>query len=381
MLTGDTVKLLTAQTRVWKAIADDEDAAASLERHLTAALIAERLVVLTGLGTSRCIKDVAGTPVAPTMQDLWDQAKKRSDKTFDKVLDRVGWSAEWPDDIELLLSRCQMAVALKPDEEIAEFIEGTERGIAEACSFVSSEIDLTIHETFLRRVARRSTRLPRTQIFTTNYDLAFEASAARTGFALIDGFSHAHPQRFDGVYFDRDFAVRDRERSAGAVEWVPNVAQLHKLHGSVDWYATDGGEVGRDPAQARPLIVYPRSTKFEISYQQPFLELMARYQAALRRPETGLIVIGSGFSDDHITEPVMAAVRSNVRLTGIIISPSLETKDNPHIRKIAGMIESGDHRFALLAATFEEAVLRFPDLVAPTETERHADRVAAASDG
>jgi hypothetical protein len=88
---------------------------------------------------------------------------------------------------------------------------------------------LEIHARKAIRGSRFDGRLPawtsRTQIFTTNYDLAFELAASRTGFAVIDGFSHVSPQRFDSGFFDVDLAVRDRDRAATAIEWMPNVIQ------------------------------------------------------------------------------------------------------------------------------------------------------------
>jgi hypothetical protein len=368
----------SASTDGWQPLEDNADASAALERLLTSVLLAERLVVLTGLGTSRCLTEGDGAPVAPTMADLWESVKVSAGASFDDLLVKVGWREDQREDIELLLSRCQMAIELAPDAQLEEFITTAESVIVSACRFVKPGLDLSVHEMFLRRVARRSTNLPRTQLFTTNYDLAFEAAAARTGFAVIDGFSHAHPQRFDGVYFDHDFATRDRERAAIPVEWVPNVVQLHKLHGSVDWMVDTSGEVRRSAEAPRPLIIYPRSSKFEVSYQQPFLELMARFQGALRRPETGLLIIGSGFQDDHITQPIMAAVRANVRLSAVVISPHLEESDNVHIRKIGDLIARGDRRLGMIGATFEDALKHVPDLVAEGEMERHEARIGAA---
>jgi hypothetical protein len=375
------LRLLTSQTDGWKEVgagADDETAAA-LERQLTTILVAERLVILAGLGTSLCICDEHGERLAPTMPDLWAAAKEATGDAFDEIQAAVSW--EGAEDIEALLSRCQVALELKPDEKIETFLANTEALIVSRCRFVRPGLDLSTHETFLRRVARRSTSLPRTQLFTTNYDLAFETAAARTGFAVIDGFSHAYPQRFDGAYFEHDFATRDRERAAVPVEWVPNVLQLHKLHGSVDWVGDANGEVRRDSTVERPLIIYPRSSKFELSYQQPFLELMSRFQTALRRPETGFLIIGSGFNDDHISQPVMAALRANVRLSLLIVSPRLDTTENPHFVKVRGLIERGDRRIGLLAANFEEFVLRVPDLVADTEAERHVARFTTPPNG
>ena len=160
------------------------------------------------------------------------------------------------------------------------------------------------------------------------------------------------------------------------VDWIPNVIQLHKLHGSVDWTQDESGAVVRDPDAKRPLIIYPRASKFEISYQQPFLELMGRFQTALRRPETGLMVIGSGFGDAHVSQPLMAAVAANVRMTAVVIAPDLEESENPHIKRMRDLIAAGDRRLALLDARFEESVPLMPDLVAPTEAEKHEVRLA-----
>src|SRR5690606_19411760 len=99
-------------------------------------------------------------------------------------------------DIELLLSHCQLAQAFSPDEEIAAFIQATEQLIVRKCAFVKDGSPLATHEHFLRRVARRSTRSPRTKLFTTNYDLCFEQAASCAGFIVLDGFSHTLPQRF-----------------------------------------------------------------------------------------------------------------------------------------------------------------------------------------
>ena len=56
---------------------------------------------------------------------------------------------------------------------------------------------------------------------------------------------------------------------------------------------------------AKTLDDYPRYSKFESSFDQPFIELMSRFQLSLREPNTGLIVVGFGFNDHHMAEPIM----------------------------------------------------------------------------
>jgi hypothetical protein len=374
------MQLLTSPTGPnWVELESDaDDARGTLDATLRQLLGAERLVVLTGLGTSMSIEDGEGEHPAPSMKDLWNGAHARvGPERWDAALARAHWDEDADPDIELLLTRCQMARTLTGDQELAAFIRDCEEYIVESCSFVTPELQLPHHEAFLRRVARRPTRLPRTQLFTTNYDLVFEEAAARTGFTLIDGFSHGGVPTFTGGSFDIDIAVRDRERASSAVEWVPNVMHLLKLHGSVDW-KLEGDRIVRARAADAPLIIYPRSSKFEVSYQQPFLELMGRFQTALRRPDTALLIAGSGLADRHVLEPVLAAVRSNVRMSVLAASPDLVDSDRQHAQTFRDYIARGDRRLTLLAATFDEFVAVLPDLVPSSETERHQQRMSAA---
>lgn len=365
------MQFLAADNAEWSSLEDNGDGEETrhrFETQLRQILAAERLVVLAGLGTSLAIGDAGRVP-APSMKDLWERAKGKAEaEAWEAALQAARWPDDSEEDIELLLSRCQMALSLSPDTELKSFIEGCESEIVAACRFLDPDASLPAHQTFLRRVARRPARLPRTQLFTTNYDLAFETAAAATGFVIVDGFSYAAPRRFDGGNFNIDFAVRDRERAASAVEWVPNVLHLLKLHGSVDWMRVGGGVV-RSEEPEKPLIIYPRSTKFELSYQQPFLELMARYQASLRRADTGFLVLGSGLADRHLAEPLIAAVRANPRFAAMVVSPSLSEAKGEHIKTLHAEIVSGNRRVAFLEASFEEVAPMLPGLVPDTQGE------------
>lgn len=374
------MQLLTAATGDWIDV-DGEDASEArlqLDAILRQLLGAERLVLLAGLGTSMSVDGPGGGQLAPSMEDLWNRAHDRVDGAlWTRALEAVSWDEGTGKDIELLLSRCQMARALTGDGDLETFIRECENEIVTACSFVTPDTPLPQHETFLRRVARRPTRLPRTQLFTTNYDLAFETAAARADFTLIDGFSHAGVPTFSGGSFDIDFAVRDRERAASAVEWVPNVLHFLKLHGSVDWKA-EGDRVVRFRSADPPLIIYPRASKFEVSYQQPYLELMGRFQTALRRPDTALMIVGSGLADMHVLEPILAAVRSNVRMSVLLASPNLVDSEREHVRVLKDYIKAGDRRLTLLGATFEDVVRVVPDLTPASEAEHHEARMGAS---
>jgi hypothetical protein len=317
------------------------------------------------------------------MADLWDAARENTGSAaFDKILSKVHYVATEPvpespgetrpkRDIELLLSQCQLAQAFTPEEKIAKFIRDAEHLIVRKCAFVKDAFTLGTHETFLRRVARRSTRSPRTRLFTTNYDLCFERAASGAGFIVLDGFSHTLPQQFNSSYYAFDFVRRDD--SLNSPDFLPNVFQLYKLHGSVDWDRRDD-EVWRASEPKNPVLIYPRDSKFELSYEPPFLEMMGRFLSALRQPKTALLVIGFGFNDKHLTQPVLSAIRSNVGLRITVVDPALATSQNQAIARLTDLVAQGDARISLVAAKFEDFVPMLPDLVAVSEEEQHEAR-------
>lgn len=348
-----------------------------MTQQLSSVLLSENLVLLTGLGTSMCVKDpVSGKILSPTMQDLWNQAKAANTK-FDQILKKVKYPGK-TEDIELLLSHCQLSERLETDTDVKEFIDRTEKLIVESCRFVDklpSGTPLSVHESFLRKVARRSPRKPRTRLFTTNYDLCFETAASATGFVVVDGFSHSSPQEFDGVHFGYDIVRRDIE--SDTPNYIANVFQLYKLHGSVDWDGSTGKTI-KDRNAKRPVINYPRLSKFESSYDQPYLEMMSRFQSAMRQQNTGLLIIGFGFNDNHVLQPILSAIRSNVSLRVVVVRPDAETSKNATMLQLSKWIDEGDRRLTLIAGTFEQLVAAIPELITETEEDQHNKRYGAA---
>lgn len=357
------------------------EAAAATERQrrtvsfLTDVLNSDNLVVLTGLGTSLCVKGTTGDTLGPTMSDLWAAARAGYPQ-FADVVARAKYSpAAGAENLEELLSNCHILHSVEPQDRLSEFIGYAEKLIVSKCSFVQPRMSLPVHEAFIRALARRSSRKPRLKIFTLNYDLCFETAASNTRFVVIDGFSHTQPQQFDSDYFSYDIVRRDEERPSP--DYIANVFHLYKLHGSIDWAHTEGGVI-RSNEPVVPAIVYPRYTKFEASYTPPFLEMISRFQSALRQPNTGLLVVGFGFRDIHVTQPILASVRSNVALKAAIVNRSIEPRAGEPLAKLEALVQSGDTRLLLAKGTFEELVPLLPDLVGQSEADRHYERTQAA---
>jgi hypothetical protein len=182
---------------------------------------------------------------------------------------------------------------------------------------------ITPHSTLLSRVVPRRQDLPRTRVFTTNYDLCLELAAKERRMPILDGFDLITPRTFDGRWFDYDF-VRRSERE-GAPDYLESVFHLYKLHGSVDWHRSSEGIV-RDPETQKPYLIFPRDEKFALSFEQPFLEMMARFQMALREKDTALILVGFGFNDHHLNQPIYHALATNPNFKLLIVDYSSEAK-------------------------------------------------------
>lgn len=382
------MRLMTSYTNAeWSEVSPHGEEATTdytdqFRRSLTEAFRCPNLVILTGLGTSLCIKAPDGQPLAPTMRTLWDTIRDQvTPKVFDDICTHVRHNklddsntgnVEFVADIELLLSKCLISQQFRYARRVRDFIRQAETIIVELCGFVTTNTSLDVHEAFLRRIGRRPTLHPRTKLFTTNYDLAFEMAASRIHFIPVDGFSHSYPQEFDGSHFAYDFVRREDDGSTPT--YIPNVFHLYKLHGSVDWQHK-GDRIIKRRTPKKPVLIYPRHSKFELSYELPFLDLMSRFQTALRQTETSLVVIGFGFNDKHLSQPILSAIKSNVSLRTLVVSPSLEGSDNSTVTAIENLIAAGDSRLCLVAGTFEEFVPLLPDLVSETEDETHRRRL------
>lgn len=373
-----------------------DPAAAEIRRVLSSAVRSQNLVVLTGLGTSLCVMD-AGKRAAPTMWDLLEAIKKQFIKDDDDALDPAGtnWSmfeklanvAPGTTDLEYLMSRATVAsefLSGKDAVAIGSLLTTAEDIIRNKVDFMKDSIDLPVHEAFLRRVARRSARRARTKLFTTNYDTCFEAAGRRSGFVVVDGFAFGSDAVFDSNQFSYD--VVRRSPGEEKADFIENLFQLYKIHGSIDWELNRAtSTVSKKPGTSNPLLIYPRSTKYEMAFSQPYIEMMGTFQSSLRTPNTTLVVIGFGFNDKHISEPILAALKGNLSLNAIVVNPDIEAASsaggNQYLNDVARLIDNGDARLAMIAGTFEDVVPVIPDVISETELERHSQRVRNMGQG
>lgn len=293
-----------------------------LKNMLLASLQMQHLVVLAGSG---CSLSAGG----PSMQDLWNGAVGEAPTDEAKATaEKVHHDLKNPN-IEAFLSRIEAFLQVNEDKKVAAFLNSSKKVILEKCSAFLNPAKLVAHKTFLHRLSRRRVRDQRLKVFTTNYDLCFERAASALGGVALDGFSFAAPRRYDPRFFGYDIIRRPRSGD-DLGNYLEGVFLLYKLHGSVNWAREEDGTICEKPSPPpeQACLIYPARGKYQQSFVQPHLESMAQYLAAVREPNTCLLVVGFGFNDDHLAEPLLAAVQSNPHLRLIIVDPGVDEKAN-----------------------------------------------------
>lgn len=374
----------------------------ALNGFLLSSLQMQHLTVLAGSGTS-----LGPVVNGPSMRDLWkhcvlqnpeeqDEHKWARSDAAESVIKAVNFDSAVTadernqDNIEALLSRCEafLQVNVDTDTTVKEFVKAAKGTILDKCRHflnTDAEDQLQAHRTFLHRLSRRRVRDSRLKLFTTNYDLCFETAAGKQGLISLDGFSFTQPRFFDPRFYSYDIV----RRSPSADDFgtpLEGVFVLYKLHGSVTWERTDNAIVATDKATADNVcMIFPATGKYQQSYIQPHLELMSQYLSSLREPNTCLISIGYGFNDDHLSEPILAAVRSNPHLRLIVVSPTtkqdVENNDHRYWKPLFDLAKAG-HDIRLINATFEQFAKIIPDLRSLTPAEqlsKDIQRIAASS--
>jgi len=383
--TRDFLPLTARSFQVFRPLDEIDEAsirgnAERLSEMFSTALQIPNLGFFAGSGTS--LGDVGG----PSMWRLWQLAM--CDGNGDKVSETAAETIasvrySWIDtpNIEHFLSQCDAYLGFNDDAIVNAFVNRVKGVILEACSqFVDNpHSDLSAYRTLLQKLARRRVRDPRLKVFTTNYDTCFETAASELGMVTIDGFSHTRRRRFDGRHFSYDIVRRDTDSH----EFAEGVYQLLKLHGSVSWsrLGTEIYETATPSAESACLI-YPAKGKYQQAFLQPHLEILSRFLEFMRQPNSCLVVAGFGFSDDHLSEPIYSAARSNPSMRVVIADPKCVAHINNggrygssiYWRKFYELaLEGQDIHF--INGSFSTLVDHIPYLRAATPAEQLANAV------
>lgn len=336
----------------------------------------ENIVILSGAGSSVGIGLVNK---GLTMFGLWNcMAKEKTEclntlivETKYSNLDKGGNIVEegLVKDLEALLSKAGMIkiVSNPPNKKLSDAIKEARKFIAEKCSLELPEDAPHLH--LLNKALLRPQKYPRVKIFTLNYDTLFEQAAGKEKFTVIDGFTFSNPRVFNGKYFDYDIIETRHNRQDKKDSTISKLFYLFKMHGSLTWKNNkenseieqfDGKEINVDER----VMIFPQDSKYEHSYEQPYFEMMARFQQALRTENTLLITIGFSFLDKHISSVILESIKQNpsLNLMALTFPEVVENSNNSKIyQKELHKITEIQSRVTLIAETFKDFANEYPE--------------------
>jgi len=326
----------------------------------------KNLLILSGAGSSL---DVGGSLMSQLWTKVDNEYKKGEINGFELIRKEVKYTSD-KKDLEALLSQIDGYSKFADNKEISI---GTEK-------FKLSEIKDTIfeiiknsctipkpkslypHKTFLEKLLQRKQTSPRVKIFTLNYDLMFEYAATDVNAIIIDGFSFTYPRTFSGRLFDYDIVQREGSKIQEEDNFIERVFHLHKLHGSLNWERVAEKVIVSEKPQ-KPLLVYPREAKYEDSYEQPFFEMMARFQRSLRiNNDTLLVCVGYSFNDKHINAAIEEALNQNPSFRLAVIDPSFADSEVSYSLKEIKSIAENTERILMVSETFRDFANFFPEI-------------------
>jgi hypothetical protein len=138
------------------------------------------------------------------------------------------------------------------------------------------------------------------EVFTTNYDLLVEEAFEYIGVPYFDGFVGSKQPFFD---------LRAVEDCLIPKHW----SRLWKIHGSINWYQKNKQDVYRSTSleESDPCIIQPSHLKYDQSRKMPYLALIDRLNKFLRQNSAVLILSGYSFSDEHLNDTILNALKAN----------------------------------------------------------------------
>lgn len=219
-------------------------------------------------------------------------------------------------------SDTSVTVAGKPYDrtELKMAVEQIKKGIYEVIHVKAAS---AMHRRLVRRVHRptrpgKAAPWQAIDYFVLNYDTILEDSLALERAPFADGFDGGATGWWSPNVYDR----------------VDVVARVFKLHGSVNWCDLPGDPLPRrfgpnvDVDDDRRIAIWPASTKYRETQNDPFAQLIERARKVLR-PEAGaqvvLVICGYSFSDSHINVEIERALRASAGNLTIVALTDGET--------------------------------------------------------
>ncbi|MDM7831648.1 SIR2 family protein [Cellulomonas edaphi] len=326
--------------------------------HLSSVLQVHNLVILVGSGASFHLGSPKSRELTTSaLQQLIETSGATLTSTDLEVLRALNPGESG--DLERLLDGLQAATALAAHtgqtevslgglvsfsvEELEQLRAKIGTAFANACRLPGDpdrisegfrDDPLRAHRTFLSRiVGSRRANLPRPRFFTTNYDLVIERALDQIGTPYIDGFSGTVERRLNLAYYGLDYH-RVGTTSQQVLARADSALYLHKIHGSLNWRATNARDAvtgveslevrqvtDETPEDADRVLIYPTTAKEGDTLAYPYSDLMRLLGDAVQQDDTAVISIGYGFADPHINRILLRSLALNPALNILVVDP------------------------------------------------------------
>ena len=297
-------------------------------------------------------------------KDFVLQEDKSNERT-DKISELIGAIKEG------LFLVCDLENRLVSQDVIARKKASPFEKVKEQGLLLETRSKYIFHEKFIKALLQRPLNLRRANIFTANYDLAFEYAFDKLGVHYIDGFAGFHKRFFKPETFEYDIFYPGSTTS-GKVQRIEKVVRYFKLHGSLSWVNSESRDAnnlyGIEEKQLQlidkldkkgEIIIYPSAVKKSYTLDLPYSELFRQFASTITQSQSVLITIGYSFSDDHFNDIIYQAL-SNPTFTLIIIDFSGTKSES-----IRNMKELNDPRIIILEGEFFGDFLTFADTLMP----------------
>lgn len=286
-------------------------------------------------------------------------------ETYSKLIEEIVKTGKPIPNIEDILSflRGMMQIS-KGAKEIRGFTESELKNLEKiVCEKIAKKLDVSLpdNKSPYHKFAKWVNNIERDtpiEIFTTNYDLLLEEAFESLKVPYFDGFVGTRFPFFD---------LKAVEDGLIPKHWT----RLWKIHGSINWYLKENKEVYRSTNLngTDSYIIHPSHLKYDQSRKMPYLALIDRLNKFLRQNSAVLIMSGYSFSDDHLNDTILNALRANP--TAMVIALLFGDLTNTSVVKKEGGSENitttyvnyekaldlAENKSNLSIWTFDEAVI------------------------
>lgn len=237
-------------------------------------------------------------------------------------------------------------------------IDDLQKFILKECTAPFSSVDTTVldsYKDFYRKLVFRDRNLPKTNVFTTNYDTFSEKAMDALSIHYANGFSGVLDRYFNPSVFEFAFS-ENLNLSDNKWQVIDHFVYLYKLHGSINWIeekkegqlydVKEIQDISYDILSTKTnILIYPSSSKQNTSLSSPYTDIFREFKGKLSKPNNVLIVVGYSFSDEHINTLIYQALAKPTFRLVILGSPEkfpqLKALKDPRIWLIGGKDDSG----------------------------------------